>query len=294
MNTPVLSVRAVTAPVNARAFTLIELLVVIAIIAILAAMLLPALARAKERANGIRCMNNTKQLTLGWVMFSTDNNDYFLPNGTATVAGLPNKWLDDSVSYMNWTTEARNTDTKPLLDSQRNLLAQYVPSAEVYKCPSDIYQMTPPGRRTRSISANGALGGNSGALNVNRYNEFPNRNYDVDFKKLTQLTHPGPADTFVFLDEHPDSINDVIFHVYLGRQTSTAEWRDLPSSYHAGAAGFSFADGHSEIHKWRDSRTIQPVRFDTWLNIRRSLGLQSVPGSVDYEWINSKEPYVPR
>jgi prepilin-type N-terminal cleavage/methylation domain-containing protein/prepilin-type processing-associated H-X9-DG protein len=268
--------------VETRAFTLIELLVVIAIIAILAAMLLPALAKAKERANAIKCMNNTKQLMLGWMMFATDNDDALMNNGVAGLSGDARRWV---AGTMDWTANPDNADRRKLVDKSQSGMADYVPSPEVYRCPSDIYQSpaNPPGSRVRSVAMNATLGGNQNNLN----NQYPDRTYIATFKKLSQLSRPGPSETFVTLDEHPDSIDDGIFQVYAGLLKANAIFRNLPASYHAGAAGFSFADGHSEIHKWKDPRTIQPVRYQSW----GTLNLKDMPGNVDYEWVNDRTPY---
>ncbi len=249
-----------------KGFTLMELLVVIAIIAILAGLLLPALGKAKAKAQGISCINNTKQLTLGWLMYALDNEDKVI--GGNWVAGV-----------MTWGPEPDNTNTQQLLDPQQSKIAAYVKSAGVFKCPADKYRSPlNRGPRVRSLAMNAAWGGN-----IQIANQIPGREY-FSSARTSQPTVPGPANCWVCVDEHPDSINDGIFQVIAGLSLANAEWRALPASYHNGACGFSFADGHSEIKLWRDPRTRQPIKYMDFSNMK-------VPGNLDYEWINNRMPY---
>lgn len=259
-------------------FTLIELLVVIAIIAILAAMLLPALAKAKGRAQATVCMSNTKQIMLGWMLFIGDNDDE-----------MPTKIVPNNV---NWSSAPSNTNSFSLInpnDPDNSQLGNYIKSPGVYKCPADKYQSPQnPGPRVLSISANGVLG--NGVQPNNVLNLIAGRTYERQFKKLTQLTKPGPASTFVILDEHPDSIDDALFITRIGADPSSAYWANLPASYHyGGGANLSFADGHSEIHKWVDKgRTVRPVKYDTTDGVNKNF---PAPGSPDYVWLNERIPY---
>jgi prepilin-type N-terminal cleavage/methylation domain-containing protein/prepilin-type processing-associated H-X9-DG protein len=255
-----------------NAFTLIELLVVIAIIAILAAMLLPALARAKGRAEAVACMNNTRQIMLGWMQYVGDFDDT-----------MPSKIVANG---QDWGPNSDNTDAQKLVDSAQSQLANYVKSPGVYKCPSDRFQSPKNlGPRVLSISANAFLGG----MSVTAENQIPGRTYNnKGVTKSTQLIKPGPAMTFVILDEHPDSIDDAAFHSVGGHLKANAAWRNIPASYHyGGGANLSFADGHSEIHKWLDARTKPGVKF---IRIPDPSPMQT-PGNVDYEWMNDRLPY---
>jgi len=248
-----------------RGFTLIELLVVIAIIAILASMLMPALSKAKGKAQAIKCMNNTRQVTIAWFMYADDNED--------KVASNPG-WI---AGVMGWKAPNDNTNATLMVDSKWSLMAPYLPSADVFKCPSDKTG------RVRSLAMNAAFGGNPDlSKQVDPQRKF------IAVKKLAQASQPGPSETWVTLDEHPDSINDGTFHVIPGLPPHLAEWRDLPASYHqGGAANFSYADGHSSIKAWRDQDTMKPIEKEDFTGLR-------VRGSQDYQWINEGMPHQRR
>ena len=286
---------------STRGFTLIELLVVIAIIAILAAMLLPALGKAKQKTQGVYCMNNGKQMMVAIQMYGSDNKDLLPPNPDDgnTVPG--HNWCPGSAGIGQ--AEEYNTDI--LKDPTRNLLATYLSkNVAVYKCPADPRK---PGKyvgtdvnlkgsmvqTARSISMNQAVGtvcatfkngGNGHGANQpptypvdgpwlnNNHSHKANQPWHT-FGKLSNVASPGPAMVWVTLDENVVGLNDAGFAVGM----NTAEWIDFPGYHHGNAAGFSFLDGHSEIHHWSDGRTI--IRTATRTPVANPL-------SRDWVWIS--------
>ncbi len=261
-----------------RGFTLIELLVVIAIIAILAALLLPALGRAKLKAQGISCMSNLRQLQLAWVLYADDNQQRFTSSGyrrpvepTAWVSG----WLDfNPANPDNW-------DERTLTDPTRARFAPYLQSTDVYRCPADR-SMVAGGPRIRSMSMSQAFGGPGDWLDPAGFGVNGSSKKYRTFCRLGDLQVPGAARLWLFLDEHPDSQNAGGFGNTMVERADGSDARivDFPASFHGDAGGVCFADGHAEIHRWMDPRTRARVTYDGSLRLN-----VASPGNGDMIWL---------
>jgi len=246
-----LSCRSAKTPRNG--FTLIELLVVIAIIAILAGMLLPAMAKAKARSQGVQCMNNTRQMALAWRMYAEDNRDK-IPSAYGWSGGGPD-WTAGDMEDLTQPAAKGNWDVDTYI--KKSCLWPYCGnSVAIWHCPADKSTAKDPVRgivpRIRSISMLCWVGGQAWAQSGPGWKVY---------LKLSDMQNPGPQNTFVFLDEREDGINDGYFVVDMtGFDATLPKYLvDYPASYHNKAAGFAFADGHSEIHKWRNPQTYPPI-----------------------------------
>ncbi len=264
-----LSIAAQQIPPRRAAFTLIELLVVIAIIAILAAMLLPALSKAKAKGQGISCLNNQRQAAIAVLMYADDNRNVFPPNSSGDP---PPSWVE---GHLDWTTG--NPDNTNILKLINAKLGPYTRNPQLYRCPADNFPvrvtMSYSAQRVRSISMNGYIEGNAVRDRSGGSSFFSAcRRYD----KTTDVVGPTPTDLWMLVDEHPDSINDGFL---INNIQDNNTWSDLPASYHNGACGFSFADGHSEIKKWREASTVVPIKHTQYNGF-------SAPQSRDIAWLN--------
>jgi prepilin-type N-terminal cleavage/methylation domain-containing protein/prepilin-type processing-associated H-X9-DG protein len=283
-----------------RGFTLIELLVVIAIIAILAAMLLPSLSKAKSKAQGIACMNNHKQLANAWRMYSDDAREVLVYASTILPAGQSGNWPDQyawSGAHMdNYPNNLANWDIN--FDMANRPLWPYVgKNAGVYKCPSDHSSLVVNGvvrPRILSMSMNTYVGGFAPDIAAGdpppngTDGGWPFAHPYMIYAKMSWLVSPkGPPDkVFVFLDMREDNINWSNFMSdmsgYNPYSPALYTLGDLPGFYHNRACGFSFADGHSETHRWLDSRTMPPMGS---LGSGGSGGNLPVPYDMDVAWL---------
>jgi prepilin-type processing-associated H-X9-DG protein len=265
---------------SAPAFTLVELVVVVGVLVLLALCLLPALARTQPDTRAFQCLNNHRQLARAWRMYADDSNDKLIGivHGTSVTVNDPRRpWVQ---GWLTWDTRNDNTNRVFLTDPRYAALATYCgKDAGLFKCPTDQFVSSIQRNlgwkpRVRSVSGNiyvGGTGVESGPV-------------DTAFtvaRKWTDLTNPKPAETWVFMDEHPDSINDG--SIFAPRVN---QWLDLPGNLHDGGASVSYADGSAEIHRWEGGVLNRRVTFQTF-------SAWSVSNDPDIAWLRYRTPRQP-
>jgi prepilin-type processing-associated H-X9-DG protein len=244
-----------------------------AIIAILAAMILPSLAKAKMKAQAMSCMSNGKQLGTAYLMYALDNRDIALPG--MAYENVP-AWCD---GWLGSANESTGDNGERLLKASPSY--RYLTSTKVFRCPSDNSGFRDASQllfRNRSYAVNGAMG-KSTFHQVN----VPPYKYVV---KLADLSQPGPTGVYLLIDEHENSINDAHFYPFNNLKAYDRRWLDAPSGRHGNATGFAFADGHSEVHKWQDSN-VTPVKISGGVVTANDISFLPNAGPRDHAWFTN-------
>ncbi len=249
-----------------RGFTVIELLVVIAIIAVLVVIQFPVFARATSKSQGIYCLNNQKQLALAAIVYAQENQDNWVPN----LPGQSVEWVAGNMDFNRANTD--NTNASLLLYPTVSVMGLFVKDTKIYHCPADESFIPGEGARVRSVSMNQAVGTVATTVGSLTAGSPVNGQWLTDtdignsrqnawrtYGKTSSMSIPGAANLWIFLDEHPDSINDAAFAVEVAQTGVSARIIDFPASYHDGGCGVSFADGHAVIHKWIGSAIKPPI-----------------------------------
>lgn len=247
-------------PPTDGAFTLTELAAVVAVLALLLLLLTPALARSRVGDHAFQCQNNLRQLINGWRMYAADNADR----------------LPDSLSWMYGVLNyAGSADSTNIALIKQSLLWPYVNNLATFKCPADksLSLGTP---RTRTYSMNQQFRSSP----INGHADSPPWRI---YKKSSDMISPPPAGLWVILEESPDSINDAAFSVAMDFQGISARWQSMPASFHQGSCGFSFADGHTDGHKWKDRRTLYLVTYSGTF----PFGIYQ-PNNPDIAWMQAR------
>lgn len=274
-----------TESTNPEAFTFVELLVVLAVLALVFLTLLPALARTQPDSRAFQCLNNHRQLARAWRMYADDYSDRLAPNVHGSSAISPSPTLPYApwtlVGWLTWATDTANTNAGYLTDQRYCALAPYCgKSARLFKCPADVYLSTVQRsrgwkERVRSVSENIFVGAGNAE-------EGPTDASWLHVKKWSELVNPKPEETWLFLDEHPDSINDGAFFA-----PRISYWIDMPANYHDGGAGVAFTDGHAEIHRWQASALSPRINYTTFA------GLSAPANDPDIPWLRYHTPRKP-
>jgi len=290
--------RLVIEKTGAGGFTLVELAVVIATLAVLVALLLPALAGTRPNTQAFQCLENQRQLILAWQMYAQDNSDLLPPNDFPWRTQMVRTGTEKNWVFGSMVVPLDMINTSILVNPQLSLLALYNTNPATYRCPADT-SMVQGRPRTRSVSMNCAVGtrwytaglGSPGGPHngqvgdpvgggwLSGFYADPDPNYRT-YGKITQMTKPGPSMTWVIMDENPLSINDACMQMSMVQILV-----DFPGNYHNGAAGISFADGHTEMHKWTDdfAQTLPPGTI-----IGQGVTINPVPPSHDLAWIQPR------
>lgn len=256
------------------AFTLIELVVVLTVLVFGAMLLVPALARTQPDSRAARCLNNHRQLCRAWLTYASDNSDK-LATSLYGLSGSQPTWAS---GWLDWNTSPDNTNTVLLTDPRSSILAIYFgKEARLFKCPADQYVSSAQRargwkERVRSISQNVYAGNGTSGFDSSY----------AQVTKLTGLVNPKPAETWVSIDEHPDSLNDGVLFA-----PNTTGWIDLPANYHDGGASLALADGHSEMHRWQGSVLRFPVTVGAFPSI------PPTPNDPDLLWLRYRTPRHP-
>ncbi|MGD0812110.1 MAG: type II secretion system protein [Verrucomicrobiota bacterium] len=285
-----------------RAFTLPDLLVVLFILTFLAVLLRPALAGSQLEAKSFQCLSNFRQITQGWIFYAQDNHDVLADNhdyheygdySPPSPPGTPS-WCEGWLTWFVGTPPSDNTNTALLTGVPQNgrfyaLLGNYIGSnAQIFRCPADNYA-SPAQRaagwanRCRSIAMDAQVGGGR-KWTYGWPSAFTNA-----VATMSGFTNPGPSMSWVFIDEHPDWIDDALFYIDAAETNGVGEFIELSASYLNNGCGISFADGHAEIHRWQDPRIILPVTYVYQGGIGMSFPASSP--SVDLAWLAQHTPY---
>lgn len=269
---------------ESRGFTFIELLTVITVLLLLSTLMLPVLAKAHQSPQATQCLNNHRQIMLAALMYADDNGGTWFPNQPGT--GTQREWVGTLLDFSN--TNPNNTNAALFLSPANNFFAKYISTPTIFHCPADQSFVPGLGQRVRSVSASQAVGTQwQGVCNhpagdpvTGQWLTGVNTDCDATWRrygKISDMVNPSPAGLWVFADEHCNSINDSGMAVECSLITiGAAKWIDLPANYHNGAAGFSFADGHAELHKWIGSLA---TFSDAWTGV--GAGFPNVATSSD-------------